>query len=368
MDENYSTRVLGKLILEELKGIRQDVKSEVEKIGCKLQEILITFLHASNFDNDRGSYANSEGNCTTENVNLEENFPDLDKHFSVDQSSNLRTDDFTNEAKSKRNQADMVNALANRFQFTQNDLSASKYKSRCLYKSAAEEAFSDSEELSEPSSTLAIKEELQTCFRQKTPKQYFAQFNKLDDTKSKSVEQDYTSISHTNSDSDQESPENLAESSQLPQLFDTMMASINAPAARKSNGNWLSSNSAFKNQSLVKHTRQNDFYDDTLCTAISTSDGAKKSYCCNICGRSFAKRHYAKTHYKMHIGENTHECSICKVGFLTKSNLKRHMIVHTGKKPHECNICHRTFSFPSNMKRHMQNVHSKPSGFPTLEQ
>jgi len=496
MNENYSANLLGKQILDELKGIRKDVKIEIEKIGFKLQEVLISVLNASNFDIDRTSFPNSEVNSPTENKNFEKDFLHYQEQLSVNQGKNsfdtvdgflnsnlstvspvekaefgedfspsqkqlamdhssemniehmgsinnvmseesdipntstksftlnhdsvksnfsvlrdslfkggkiktysdFSTDDFqnntSNEADEESNIVDVstlnstfdcglitskhdrrkslhenVNHSIKRSTFKYGlDTSDSGRKDR-LFKDIAEKMCSNSEKTS--TCQISVKEELE--FSHKTKLENVAKINQHN-FKSRSIEQDNSKstdllsvsekVSRNSIEGSQENSSNsMPESSQLPQLFDTMMASINAPSVSKSISNRLITNSVFRNQSLVKHNSPYDFYYDTLCTPISTADGEKKAFCCNICGRSFAKRQYAKTHYKMHIGEKTHECSVCKVGFLTRSNLKRHMIVHTGEKPHKCTICHRTFSFPSNMKRHMQNVHSKPPSF-----
>ena len=375
MDEidSYSAKILGKLILEELKGIRKDIKNEVEKVGFKLQEILISHLHTNSSNSDGQSVIeNTNINSPAENKDFEENFPDIKNQVPVDYCSDFDNgnDDSSTSFEIANKKAELVCASNHSSDF-EHELTLSNFsKNPKILEDEPEKNFSECEDSSLPDLSVSVKEELPNFLRQMSSEQYVTKANNQNSISkpSEQTSNDINSVSNLNHQIMQTFPHNFPSTSQLPQLFDSMIAGINFSAKNKSSNLKFMTDSVFRRQKLVKNTSTDNFYDETLCTPISIADGTKKVFCCNICGRSFAKRQYAKTHYKMHIGEKTFECTVCKVGFLTKSNLKRHMIVHTGKKPHKCNICHRSFSFPSNMKRHMQNVHSKSLHLSLTEQ
>ena len=61
---------------------------------------------------------------------------------------------------------------------------------------------------------------------------------------------------------------------------------------------------------------------------------------CKICGKTFTKADYLKTHEKIHGGEKSFECSTCNMKYAQKRYLtaheKRHLLRN---KSHKCDVC-----------------------------
>uniref|UniRef100_A0A8C2BUJ6 C2H2-type domain-containing protein n=1 Tax=Cyprinus carpio TaxID=7962 RepID=A0A8C2BUJ6_CYPCA len=64
--------------------------------------------------------------------------------------------------------------------------------------------------------------------------------------------------------------------------------------------------------------------------------GAKGSFTCTQCGKSFSEKSKFNRHMTVHTGEKLYTCTECGKGFSQKSNCNRHMTVHTGEKPYTC--------------------------------
>ncbi|XP_043990618.1 zinc finger protein 184-like [Gambusia affinis] len=78
----------------------------------------------------------------------------------------------------------------------------------------------------------------------------------------------------------------------------------------------------------------------------------KKSFKCNICGRSYPQQWKLKNHYRTHTGERPFSCQSCGKSFSRISHLNAHKKIHTGERPFSCQSCGKSFSRISDLNRH----------------
>ncbi|XP_015237171.1 PREDICTED: zinc finger protein 184-like [Cyprinodon variegatus] len=95
----------------------------------------------------------------------------------------------------------------------------------------------------------------------------------------------------------------------------------------------------------------------------SQIDTKKKSFECDICGRSFMNKSTMKRHYRTHTGERPFPCKTCEKSFSRLHNLKTHMRTHTGERPLQCKTCGKGFSWISSLKYHIK-THTGEKPFP----
>ncbi len=80
--------------------------------------------------------------------------------------------------------------------------------------------------------------------------------------------------------------------------------------------------------------------------------GAKKSFTCSQCGKSFTYKHHLELHMRVHTGEKPFTCDQCGKSFTRSPNLKDHMNIHTGEKPYNCSHCDKKFSRSGDLEKH----------------
>ncbi|CAH1406356.1 unnamed protein product [Nezara viridula] len=78
----------------------------------------------------------------------------------------------------------------------------------------------------------------------------------------------------------------------------------------------------------------------------------EKSFVCDICGKGFIALNNLIVHERIHSGEKPYKCDQCDKSFSQQSTLKVHKRSHTGEKPYQCYLCNKRFITHSHMKKH----------------
>ncbi|XP_015237170.1 PREDICTED: zinc finger protein 121-like [Cyprinodon variegatus] len=91
----------------------------------------------------------------------------------------------------------------------------------------------------------------------------------------------------------------------------------------------------------------------------------KKSFQCDICGRSYMNKSTMKRHYRSHTGEKHFTCTTCGKSFSQNCDLNSHIRTHTGERPFPCKTCGKSFSKVHNLKAHIR-THTGERPFPCM--
>ncbi|WBA82859.1 C2H2-type zinc finger protein [Endozoicomonas sp. GU-1] len=84
----------------------------------------------------------------------------------------------------------------------------------------------------------------------------------------------------------------------------------------------------------------------------------KKSFQCNVCEKSFNRKHNLEEHIRTHTGVMPFKCNVCEKSFNRKQNLEVHIRTHTGVKPFKCNVCEKSFRYFSGLTIHTLRIHT----------
>ncbi|XP_016397540.1 gastrula zinc finger protein XlCGF57.1-like [Sinocyclocheilus rhinocerous] len=96
----------------------------------------------------------------------------------------------------------------------------------------------------------------------------------------------------------------------------------------------------FKNEdeyAVISQTEQN------FTQKQAGKTGAKASFTCTQCGKSFSRKSEVNRHMTVHTGEKPYTCTQCEKGFFDKEELNVHMRIHTGESPFTCIQCGKSF-------------------------
>jgi len=88
-----------------------------------------------------------------------------------------------------------------------------------------------------------------------------------------------------------------------------------------------------------------------------TEDG----FICEVCSRSFKKKHLLRLHRKIHMNRERINCTECEKTFLSKASLRRHLLIHKGEsgKNYYCDKCGKSFCRSTDVNKHQLIMHTE---------
>ncbi|XP_062955141.1 zinc finger protein ZFP2-like [Cynocephalus volans] len=109
-------------------------------------------------------------------------------------------------------------------------------------------------------------------------------------------------------------------------------------------------------ETFCKYNECEKACDKSALIAQGITQVGRKTFECNVCGKTFSKKSNLTNHQKIHTGEKPYKCSECEKSFFMKSVLAVHQRIHTGEKPYACNECGKTYCQKSGLTMH-QRIH-----------
>ncbi|ODM90341.1 putative zinc finger protein [Orchesella cincta] len=85
-----------------------------------------------------------------------------------------------------------------------------------------------------------------------------------------------------------------------------------------------------------------------------------KSFPCDMCAKSFAKRRYLNAHIRSHLNEKPYQCSICKIRYRSPKSVNHCMDRHNNIQRFKCNDCPKSFTYQGDLRTHYLSIHADP--------
>jgi uncharacterized Zn-finger protein len=81
---------------------------------------------------------------------------------------------------------------------------------------------------------------------------------------------------------------------------------------------------------------------------------------CGFCGIRMNDASNLRSHERaIHFGERPHACDICGKSFARRHDLKQHLLVHSPERTFQCTVCLKTFKSKKGWTKHKRNSHQE---------
>jgi hypothetical protein len=109
---------------------------------------------------------------------------------------------------------------------------------------------------------------------------------------------------------------------------------------------------ANNNDAEIKKENGVDDIDRFATVHVNTAGHGDTRYGCDLCEKTYTRKHSLIIHYRLHTGEKPYKCGACEKTYAHKSGLVRHTRTHTGDKPCKCDLCEKTFAYRCDLVSH----------------
>ncbi|XP_063234889.1 zinc finger protein 73-like isoform X2 [Bacillus rossius redtenbacheri] len=96
------------------------------------------------------------------------------------------------------------------------------------------------------------------------------------------------------------------------------------------------------------------FSSETDLIVHNRTHTGERSFKCELCGKSLSSNTCLILHNKLHTGERPFKCELCGKTFSFKRYLDMHIRVHTGNHPFKCDVCSKSFSCKRDIITHIR--------------
>lgn len=78
---------------------------------------------------------------------------------------------------------------------------------------------------------------------------------------------------------------------------------------------------------------------DSLEDNSRTVQPNEKPFSCNLCNKSYKRKHALVAHTVVHTNERPYSCDVCSKSFARRRYLALHNLTHTKEKSYHCDVC-----------------------------